>query len=73
MRRSPFDFLCMTALIIRGLTKTYRSGVQALKGIDLNIEEGIFSRSWVPMAQARPRALRVRSKSGSVSFFDSLR
>jgi ABC-2 type transport system ATP-binding protein len=32
----------MTALIIRGLTKTYRSGVQALKGIDLNIEEGDF-------------------------------
>src|SRR5688572_10274174 len=31
----------------------------SVKGIDLNIEEGIFSRSWVPMAQARPRALRV--------------
>jgi ABC-2 type transport system ATP-binding protein len=32
----------MTALSIRGLTKTYRSGVQALKGIDLDVEEGDF-------------------------------
>jgi ABC-2 type transport system ATP-binding protein len=32
----------MTALSIRGLTKTYRSGVQALKGIDLDVEDGDF-------------------------------
>jgi ABC-2 type transport system ATP-binding protein len=32
----------MTALSIRGLTKTYRNGVQALKGIDLDVEEGDF-------------------------------
>jgi ABC-2 type transport system ATP-binding protein len=32
----------MTALSIRGLTKTYRNGVQALKGIDLEVDEGDF-------------------------------
>ena len=32
----------MNALSVRGLTKTYRNGVQALKGIDLDVEEGDF-------------------------------
>lgn len=32
----------MNALSVRGLTKTYRNGVQALKGIDLNVEQGDF-------------------------------
>jgi ABC-2 type transport system ATP-binding protein len=32
----------MNALSIRGLTKTYGNGVQALKGIDLEVEEGEF-------------------------------
>ncbi len=32
----------MKALAIRGLTKTYRNGVQALSGIDLDVEEGDF-------------------------------
>jgi ABC-2 type transport system ATP-binding protein len=32
----------MHALSVRGLTKTYRNGVQALKGIDLDVEEGDF-------------------------------
>src|SRR3989304_221637 len=32
----------MKALSIRGLTKTYRNGVQALRGIDLDVEEGDF-------------------------------
>ena len=30
------------ALTIRGLTKTYRGGVQALKGVDLDVREGDF-------------------------------
>ena len=30
----------MHALSVKGLTKTYRNGVQALKGIDLDVEEG---------------------------------
>jgi ABC-2 type transport system ATP-binding protein len=32
----------MNALSVRGLTKTYRNGVQALKGIDLDVEHGDF-------------------------------
>ena len=32
----------MNALSVRGLTKTYRNGAQALKGIDLDVEEGDF-------------------------------
>jgi ABC-2 type transport system ATP-binding protein len=32
----------MNALSVRGLTKTYKNGVQALKGIDLDVEQGDF-------------------------------
>src|SRR5580698_3619018 len=32
----------MNALSVRGLTKTYKNGIQALKGIDLDVEEGDF-------------------------------
>ena len=32
----------MNALSIRGLTKTYQNGVQALKGVDLEVEQGDF-------------------------------
>ncbi len=32
----------MQALSIRGLTKTYRNGVQALRGVDLDVERGDF-------------------------------
>ena len=32
----------MTALSVRGLTKTYRNGVEALKGVDLDVEQGDF-------------------------------
>jgi ABC-2 type transport system ATP-binding protein len=31
-----------SALSIRGLTKTYRNGVQALRGVDLDVERGDF-------------------------------
>ena len=30
------------ALSVRGLTKTYRNGVQALRGVDLDVEQGDF-------------------------------
>src|SRR6201981_3838010 len=30
------------ALSVRGLTKTYKNGVQALKGVDLDVEQGDF-------------------------------
>jgi ABC-2 type transport system ATP-binding protein len=32
----------MQALSVQGLTKTYKNGVKALKGIDLDVEEGDF-------------------------------
>jgi ABC-2 type transport system ATP-binding protein len=32
----------MQALSIRGLTKTYRNGVMALRGVDLDVEQGDF-------------------------------
>jgi ABC-2 type transport system ATP-binding protein len=32
----------MQALSIRGLTKTYRNGVAALRGVDLDVEQGDF-------------------------------
>jgi ABC-2 type transport system ATP-binding protein len=32
----------MLALSVRGLTKTYDNGVQALKGVDLDVEQGDF-------------------------------
>jgi len=32
----------MYALSVRGLTKTYHNGVQALKGVDLDVEQGDF-------------------------------
>src|SRR6185437_5566744 len=35
-------FEVMNALSVRGLAKTYKNGVQALKGIDLEVEQGDF-------------------------------
>ncbi len=32
----------MNALSLRGLTKTYKNGVQALQGVDLDVEQGDF-------------------------------
>src|SRR6201991_876505 len=32
----------MNALSVRGLTKTYQNGVHALKGVDLDVEQGDF-------------------------------
>jgi ABC-2 type transport system ATP-binding protein len=32
----------MNALSVRGLVKTYRNGVQALRGVDLDVEQGDF-------------------------------
>ena len=32
----------MNALSVRDLTKTYKNGVQALKGVDLDVEQGDF-------------------------------
>ena len=32
----------MNALSVRGLTKTYKNGIQALKSVDLDVEQGDF-------------------------------
>ena len=32
----------MHALVLRQLTKVYKNGIKALKGIDLEVEEGDF-------------------------------
>src|SRR3979411_2140071 len=32
----------MKALSLQGLSKTYKNGVQALKGVDLDVEQGDF-------------------------------
>ena len=32
----------MNALSVRGLTKTYKNGIQALKGVDLDVQQGDF-------------------------------
>ena len=45
----------MLALSLKNLTKTYKNGVQALKGIDLDVEEGDFFALLGPTAPARPR------------------
>ena len=34
--------MLMNALSVRGLTKTYKNGIQALKGVDLDVEQGDF-------------------------------
>ena len=45
------------ALSIRGLTKVYGNGFQALKGIDLDVQQGDFLRCWAPTAQESPPPL----------------
>ena len=45
----------MTPIIsISNLIKTYASGHQALKRIDLEIHKGRSSPSWVPTAPGKP-------------------
>jgi ABC-2 type transport system ATP-binding protein len=46
----------MQALSVRGLTKTYKNGVQALKGLDLDVAQGDFFAMLGPeRRRARPR------------------
>lgn len=40
-----------TALVIENLTKTYKNGFQALKGINLRVEQGEFYALLGKMAQ----------------------
>src|SRR5204862_7653905 len=64
----------MHALSIRGLTKTYKNGVHALKGIDLDVEQGDFFALLGPNGAGKTTLIGiltslVNKSSGSVSVF----
>ena len=64
----------MKALSLRQLTKTYRNGVQALKGIDLDVEEGDFFALLGPNGAGKSTTIGIVSSlvnktSGTASVF----
>src|SRR5690349_3269388 len=64
----------MKALSFRQLTKTYKNGVQALKGIDLDVEEGDFFALLGPNGAGKTTLIGivtslVNKTSGSVNVF----
>ena len=64
----------MNALSIRNLKKTYSNGFVALKGIDLDVEEGDFFALLGPNGAGKSTAIGIVSSlvtktSGSVSIF----
>ena len=64
----------MQALSIRGLKKTYATGVEALRGIDLDVEEGEFFALLGPNGAGKTTAIGiitslVNKTSGSVEVF----
>ena len=64
----------MKALSLSQLTKTYKNGVQALKGIDLDVEEGDFFALLGPNGAGKTTAIGivtslVSKSSGKVSVF----
>jgi len=64
----------MKALSLQGLTKTYKNGVQALKGIDLDVEEGDFFALLGPNGAGKTTAIGivtslVNKTSGRVQVF----
>ena len=64
----------MNALSIRNLRKTYNNGFEALKGINLNVEEGDFFALLGPNGAGKSTAIGIISSlvnesSGSVSIF----
>jgi ABC-2 type transport system ATP-binding protein len=65
----------MKALDIQGLAKTYKGGVQALKGIDLTVEEGDFFALLGPNGAGKSTAIGIISSlvnksSGNVKVFE---
>jgi ABC-2 type transport system ATP-binding protein len=65
----------MHALSIRDLVKTYGNGVQALKGVDLDVEEGDFFALLGPNGAGKTTAIGivtslVNKTAGQVSVFD---
>jgi ABC-2 type transport system ATP-binding protein len=64
----------MRALEIRDLTKTYENGVQALKGIDLDVEEGEFCALLGPNGAGKTTTIGILTSlvtktSGKVRIF----
>ena len=64
----------MRALSIRGLTKIYGNGIQALKGIDLDVEEGEFCALLGPNGAGKTTTIGVvtslvNKSGGTVSVF----
>jgi ABC-2 type transport system ATP-binding protein len=67
----------MKALVIQNLTKTYASGHQALKGINLEVEQGDFFGLLGPNGAGKTTTIGiitslVNKTSGSVSIFGSM-
>ncbi|MFT5540835.1 MAG: ABC-2 type transport system ATP-binding protein [Glaciecola sp.] len=65
----------MKALNIKGLAKTYKGGVQALKGIDLSVEEGDFFALLGPNGAGKSTTIGIISSlvnksEGSVEVFE---
>ncbi len=63
-----------TALAIKNLRKTYRNGVEALKGIDLDVEEGDFFALLGPNGAGKSTTISivtslVKKTAGKVSVF----
>jgi ABC-2 type transport system ATP-binding protein len=64
----------MDALVIKDLHKVYRSGVEALKGIDLTVREGDFFALLGPNGAGKTTAIGIvtsliKKTSGSVTVF----
>ena len=64
----------MQALSVRGLTKTYRNGVQALRGVDLDVERGDFFALLGPNGAGKTTLIGiitslVNKTAGSASVF----
>jgi ABC-2 type transport system ATP-binding protein len=64
----------MQALVIRQLTKTYKNGIKALKGLDLEVDEGDFFALLGPNGAGKTTAIGivtslVNKTSGSVQVF----
>lgn len=68
--------ITMHALSIKHLTKTYRGGFQAIKGIDLTIDEGDFFALLGPNGAGKSTTINVlcslvEKTSGQVRIFDT--